>query len=214
MKLYMLDWTRLEPPTPPVVRVTSACTAGSLNYTVYSQPLSLSLSSPHVRHCPLYPSTASSGRKIYLFPYPNSSLLSLYQYCEWVQTLWHHWHRLVTLYRHWYRGVITLFSIGWILPAAVGRRLLAQAGGHRVRKSAGDPPWLQVLYIIQYCCQCWGSGSGSGSHVFGPPGSGSGSFGSGSGSGSFPFLINVLSGLKQCLQNQILTQNFSQKWNF
>jgi hypothetical protein len=35
-------------------------------------------------------------------------------------------------------------------------------------------------------------------HVFGPPGSGSISqrFGSGSGSGSFPFLINVLSGLK------------------
>jgi hypothetical protein len=39
-------------------------------------------------------------------------------------------------------------------------------------------------------------------HVFGPPGSGSGSgsiserYGSGSGYGSFPFIINVLSGLK------------------
>jgi hypothetical protein len=41
-------------------------------------------------------------------------------------------------------------------------------------------------------------------HVFGPPRSGSGS-----GSGSFPFLINVLSGLKKCLQNKILPQNFS-----
>ncbi len=35
-------------------------------------------------------------------------------------------------------------------------------------------------------------------------------YGSGPGSGSFPFLINVLSGLKQCLQNKILTQNYSQ----
>jgi hypothetical protein len=33
----------------------------------------------------------------------------------------------------------------------------------------------------------------------------------GSGSGSFPFLIKVLSGLKSCLQNKILTQNFSKK---
>jgi hypothetical protein len=33
----------------------------------------------------------------------------------------------------------------------------------------------------------------------------------GSGSGSFPFLINVFRGLKSCLQNIILTQNFSQK---
>jgi hypothetical protein len=47
-------------------------------------------------------------------------------------------------------------------------------------------------------------------HVFGPPGSGSISqrSGSGSRSGSFPFLIKVLSGLKDCLQNKILTQNF------
>ncbi len=35
--------------------------------------------------------------------------------------------------------------------------------------------------------------------------------GSGYGSGSFPFLKNVLSGLKQCLQNKIVTQNFSKK---
>ncbi len=34
------------------------------------------------------------------------------------------------------------------------------------------------------------------------------------GSGSFPFLINVLGVLKQCLQNKIWTQNFSQKLNF
>ncbi len=54
--------------------------------------------------------------------------------------------------------------------------------------------------------QCWGSG------CFGPPGSGS--VGQMSGSVSFPFLINVLSGLKQCLQKIILTQNFSQKLNF
>ncbi len=40
-------------------------------------------------------------------------------------------------------------------------------------------------------------------HVFGPPGS-----------GSFPFLIDVLSGLKYCLQNRILTQNFCKKLNF
>jgi hypothetical protein len=42
-------------------------------------------------------------------------------------------------------------------------------------------------------------------------GSGSGSW---SGSGSFPFLINVLGGLKKCLQYKILTQNFSKKLNF
>jgi hypothetical protein len=37
-------------------------------------------------------------------------------------------------------------------------------------------------------------------HVFGPPGSISQRYGS----GSFPFLIDVLSGLKKCLQNRIL----------
>jgi hypothetical protein len=37
---------------------------------------------------------------------------------------------------------------------------------------------------------------------FGPPGS-----------GSLPFLTKVLSGLKKCLQNKILTQNFSKKLN-
>jgi hypothetical protein len=51
-------------------------------------------------------------------------------------------------------------------------------------------------------------------HVFGPPGSGSISQRCGSGSGSVPFLINVLSGLKECLKNNILTQNFSKKFNF
>jgi hypothetical protein len=53
-------------------------------------------------------------------------------------------------------------------------------------------------------------------HFLGPPGSGSISqrYGSGSGSGSFPFLIDVLSELKQCLQNRILTQIFSKKFNF
>ncbi len=30
----------------------------------------------------------------------------------------------------------------------------------------------------------------------------------GSGSGCFPFLLTVLRGLKKCLQNKILTQNF------
>ncbi len=34
------------------------------------------------------------------------------------------------------------------------------------------------------------------------------------GSGSFPFHRKVLSGLKQCLRNKILTQNFSKKYNF
>jgi hypothetical protein len=43
-------------------------------------------------------------------------------------------------------------------------------------------------------------------HVFGPPGSGS--ISQRYGSGSFPFLIKVLIGLKDCLQNKILTQNF------
>jgi hypothetical protein len=51
-------------------------------------------------------------------------------------------------------------------------------------------------------------------HVFGTPGSGSICQRCGSGSGSFPFLINVLSGLKKCLQNKILTQCFSTKLNF
>jgi hypothetical protein len=46
-------------------------------------------------------------------------------------------------------------------------------------------------------------------HFFGPPGSGFISQRYGSGSGSFSFLINVLSGLKQCLQNKILTQIFA-----
>jgi len=50
---------------------------------------------------------------------------------------------------------------------------------------------------------------------FGPPGSGSISqrCGSGFGTGSFPFLINVLSGMKKCLQNDILIQNFIKKFN-
>ena len=43
--------------------------------------------------------------------------------------------------------------------------------------------------------------------VFGPPGSGSIS----QMYGSFLFLINMLSRLKKCLQNKILTQNFSKK---
>jgi hypothetical protein len=41
-------------------------------------------------------------------------------------------------------------------------------------------------------------------HVFGPPRSGS--ISQRYGSGSFMFLIDVLSGLKKCLQNRILTQ--------
>ncbi len=49
-------------------------------------------------------------------------------------------------------------------------------------------------------------------HVFGPPGSGS--ISESGGSRSFPLLINVLSGLKYCLQNNILTQIFSKKFNF
>ncbi len=54
------------------------------------------------------------------------------------------------------------------------------------------------------------------SHVFGPTGSGSISqrYESGSCSGSFTFLINVLSRLKKCFQNKILTQNLSKKLNF
>jgi hypothetical protein len=65
-----------------------------------------------------------------------------------------------------------------------------------------------------------GSGFGAGSGCFGPPGSGSISqrYGSGSGSDSdtlsFPFLTKVLSGLKDCLQNKILTQNLSKQLNF
>jgi hypothetical protein len=43
-------------------------------------------------------------------------------------------------------------------------------------------------------------------HGFKPPGSGS--ISQRYGSGSFPFLIKLLSGLKQCLQNKILTQKF------
>jgi hypothetical protein len=45
-------------------------------------------------------------------------------------------------------------------------------------------------------------------HVFGPRGSGSISQRHGSGSESFPFLLKVLFGLKDCLQNKILTKNF------
>jgi hypothetical protein len=51
-------------------------------------------------------------------------------------------------------------------------------------------------------------------HVFGLPRSGSIRQRYGSGSGSFPFLINVLSGLKEGMQKKILTQNFSKKLNF
>jgi hypothetical protein len=50
-------------------------------------------------------------------------------------------------------------------------------------------------------------------HVLWPPGSGFISHRYGSVSGSFPFLINVLSGLKKSLQNKILTQNFGKKLN-
>ncbi len=42
-------------------------------------------------------------------------------------------------------------------------------------------------------------------HLFGPPGFGSIIPRYGSGSGSFPFLIKVLSGLKEFWQNQVLT---------
>jgi hypothetical protein len=54
-----------------------------------------------------------------------------------------------------------------------------------------------------------------GPHVYGPPGSRSGSINQwyGSGSGSFPFLISVLSTLKQCLQNNFNTK-FLQKIKF
>jgi hypothetical protein len=53
-------------------------------------------------------------------------------------------------------------------------------------------------------------------HVFGPPVSGSMSqrYGSDSRFGSFSFLIEVLSGLKDYLQNKVLTQNFSTKLYF
>jgi hypothetical protein len=51
-------------------------------------------------------------------------------------------------------------------------------------------------------------------HVFGPSVSGSICQRCWSGSGSFPFLINVLSGLKLCLQYTILMQNFSKILNF
>ncbi len=49
-------------------------------------------------------------------------------------------------------------------------------------------------------------------HVFGPPGSGS--FSQSYGSGSFPFLIKVLSGLKDCLQNKILTKILGKNYIF
>jgi hypothetical protein len=50
-------------------------------------------------------------------------------------------------------------------------------------------------------------------HLFGPPGSGSRSISQryGSGSGSFPFLIDVLSGLKECLQKRIIPQILAKK---
>jgi hypothetical protein len=51
-------------------------------------------------------------------------------------------------------------------------------------------------------------------HVFGPPGSGSISQRYGSGFGSFPFLIKVLSELKDCLRNKISSRNFSKKFKF
>jgi hypothetical protein len=53
-------------------------------------------------------------------------------------------------------------------------------------------------------------------HVFGSPGSGSISQRCGSRSGfvSFHFLINAMSGLKYCLQNKMLIQNFSKKLIF
>ena len=56
-------------------------------------------------------------------------------------------------------------------------------------------------------------------YVFGPLGSGGSGFiskgyGSGSGSRSFPFLIDVLSRLKKCLQNKMLTQNLAKNYIF
>ncbi len=48
-------------------------------------------------------------------------------------------------------------------------------------------------------------------HVFGFTGSGSGSISQSYGSGSFPFLINVLGGLKECFQNKIVNTKFLQK---
>jgi hypothetical protein len=49
-------------------------------------------------------------------------------------------------------------------------------------------------------------------HVFVPPGSGSINQRYGSVSGSYPFLIKVLSGLKYCLQNKILTPNLAKNY--
>jgi hypothetical protein len=43
-------------------------------------------------------------------------------------------------------------------------------------------------------------------HLFGPPGSGSRSVSQRYGSGSFPFLIDVLTRLKECLQKRIIPQ--------
>jgi hypothetical protein len=81
------------------------------------------------------------------------------------------------------------------------------------RRMRGRPPAAGREFVD--FLQCWWSGSGTaGSACFWAfPGFGSVSqrYGSGSGSGSFPFLINVLSGLKSCLQNKILIQNFSKK---
>jgi hypothetical protein len=64
---------------------------------------------------------------------------------------------------------------------------------------------LKVLGI-----RIWSRGSGSISQRYGS-GSISQRYGSGSGSDSlsFPFLTKVLSGLKDWLQNKILTDNFS-----
>jgi hypothetical protein len=69
------------------------------------------------------------------------------------------------------------------------------------------------LHVIQVCRASEGRPNRVGDpdlHGFGPPRSASISqrYGYGSGTGSFPFLIKMLSGLKYCLQNKILTQNF------
>ncbi len=69
--------------------------------------------------------------------------------------------------------------------------------------------WFKHIFLRQ----CWGSGSGSGTRSARSAcfwASGSGSICQRYESGSFPFLINVLSRRKKCLQNKNLTQNFQQ----
>ncbi len=115
-------------------------------------------------------------------------------------------------------GYLTLLGLSWtsrICGLTATTRATVIFRNRRLVSFCFDSRWFSILQKNQQKIASPSVGDPD-SHVFGPPGSGSISrrYGYGFGSGSFPFLIKVLSGLKQCLQNKILTQNCNKKQNF